>query len=701
MTRLHAAAETHTGYVRSTNQDVAVVAGDLVAVADGMGGHLGGEVAARTAIEELLEAFLRERTGDGLVMAARRANRAVWRRSRIERTLHGMGTTLTAVALVAGQVGDVGDGGQPDGDVPDPLATQPGATADPGGVHLILVNVGDSRAYVLDRSTGEFRQLTEDHSVVEEMVRHGELTPAEAAVHPHRHVLTRALGIEAEVALDIWDLAAEPASRYLLCSDGLTNEVADGEIAEILAGAASPEQAVSELVERALGHGGMDNVTVVVADVVEGEDSEPASVSVQLVPPGPPLPEHPVRGTPELTEAVPITSPPGAPPPPPPPPGADEPGSASRGDGWSGGGAAGVAAGAALAAGVGGALGVVAAGAEGVAGTGATGVGALGAGAVAGTGAAGAGADGAAGAAGVAGAGVISTGGDGGDAGRASNTRIRDTGHGSGPDTQATSLIDRAEADVEDGAGPPGAGVALAGGEDALDSPAGPRHRKGRSMTVRQAPTTDNGSGGGFDPQTGPPSRPVVLVPQTRVKSTRDRIVTFRVFFFLVILVSLLVGTAGVVIWYDQSQYFIGLKGKNVAIYQGRPGGMLWFKPQLIETSRIRTTELLGSSIAVLRAGLSESSLQAAEQVVARLKNEKKNALAAATTTTTKPPPPTLPAASTTTFPNTVPTSTLATTTTTSPPTTSTTIPPRQTTTTIKTQPGGGGKPPHHSTRGT
>jgi protein phosphatase len=184
-----------------------------------------------------------------------------------------------------------------------------------------------------------------------------------------------------------------------------------------------------------------------------------------------------------------------------------------------------------------------------------------------------------------------------------------------------------------------------------------------------------------------------VLVPQTRVKSTRDRIVTFRVFFFLVTLVGLLVGTAGVVIWYDQSHYYIGLNGENVAIYQGRPGGMLWLKPQLIETSRIRTTELLGSSIATLRAGLAESSLQAAEQVVARLKNEKRIALAAATTTTTRPPPSTLPAASTTTFPNTVQTSTLATTTT-------TTIP--QTTTTIKSKSGGGGgKPPHHSIRGT
>src|ERR1022692_372147 len=100
MTVLRAAAQTHTGYVRSTNQDLALVSPDLVAIADGMGGHLGGEVAARTAIEELLDEYRQDRSGQGLVNAARRANRTIWRKSRVDRKLHGMGTTLTAAALV-------------------------------------------------------------------------------------------------------------------------------------------------------------------------------------------------------------------------------------------------------------------------------------------------------------------------------------------------------------------------------------------------------------------------------------------------------------------------------------------------------------------------------------------------------------------------------------------------------------------------
>jgi len=489
VTVLRAAAETHTGYVRSTNQDLALVSGDLIAVADGMGGHLGGEVASRTAIEELLHAFVQDRSDEGIVMAARRANRAGWRKSRVDRALHGMGTTLTAVALVR-----------------DGRDEQP---------HLVVVNVGDSRVYALDRETRELRQLTEDHSVVEEMVRQGELSPEEAAVHPHRHVLTRALGIEPEVAVDVWALQVDARARLLLCSDGLTNELKDLEIAEILAGASSPEEAVGELVGRALGHGGMDNVTVVVADVVQG-GGDPAAVDVQLIPPGPSLPEAPVLGTPELTEAIPIMEPPSEPVVPSRAQPLGGPSSRSELPDRSG---------AVLA-----------------------------------------------------------------------HSRVRDTGNASGPDTQANSFT----------AVPPDSRAR----EDLAQSPGSPEH----------------------------PARPVILIPQSRRYRAKDHILTLRVALFVVVLVGLLAGTAGAVIWFDQSSYFVGMDGDAVAIYQGRPGGILWFKPQLLETSQVSASDLLSSTITTLRRGIPESSLRAAEDVVKRLRNERRNALAGAAPPAPVPP---------------------------------------------------------------
>jgi hypothetical protein len=170
-------------------------------------------------------------------------------------------------------------------------------------------------------------------------------------------------------------------------------------------------------------------------------------------------------------------------------------------------------------------------------------------------------------------------------------------------------------------------------------------------------------------------------VPQHRRKTTRDRIVTVRVALFVVLLAGLLAGTVGTVIWFDQSSYYVGLNGDAVAIYQGRPGGILWFKPQLIETSEIHTNELLTSSIATLRGGLTESSLKAAD--------EKQNALAAATTTTTTTTATTLPPTTTypTTFPPTTVTNTTrpkqSTTTSTSTTTTSTTTSTTSTTTTV------------------
>ena len=214
MNELRAGSATHVGRVRSVNQDMVLERPNLYAVADGMGGHAGGEVAARLAVETLEAAFGRSPTSVGLREAVAEANVAVWRESQVHPDLHGMGTTLTALAVVDES------GGQ--------------AT-------LALANVGDSRAYLFSR--GALTQITFDHSLAEERVRLGEMTEAEAAVHPQRHILTRALGVSADVQVDVWELGAPRGTRVLLCSDGLSNEVGPEEIAAILERETDPADA--------------------------------------------------------------------------------------------------------------------------------------------------------------------------------------------------------------------------------------------------------------------------------------------------------------------------------------------------------------------------------------------------------------------------------------------------------------------------
>jgi protein phosphatase len=208
-----------------------------------MGGHVGGEVAARVAVETLEQAFEREPTIDGLREAFSEANAAVWHESQSNADLRGMGTTLTAVALV---------GGDQDHDT------------------LALANVGDSRAYVY--SEGHLFQVTADHSLAEERMRQGEMTVAEAAVHPQRHILTRALGVSSEVQTDMWELQLQTGDRVLLCSDGLSNEVGMDEMAGILGEVRDPEEAAGRLVDAANEHGGSDNITAIIVDVQVGED---------------------------------------------------------------------------------------------------------------------------------------------------------------------------------------------------------------------------------------------------------------------------------------------------------------------------------------------------------------------------------------------------------------------------------------------
>jgi protein phosphatase len=243
VTVLRSGSATDVGRVRRINQDVPLERPNLFAVADGMGGHAGGEVAAQVAVETLEHAFDRLPTAGGLRDAFTEANAAIWQESQTNTDLRGMGTTLTAMALVGGADGrDV----------------------------LALANVGDSRAYVL--TDDRLIQVTDDHSLAEERMRHGEMTEAEAAVHPQRHILTRALGVSSEVETDMWELRLRSGDRVLLCSDGLSNEVGMDEMTDVLVSVSDPEAAAERLVEVANDHGGADNITVIVVDVQVGDD---------------------------------------------------------------------------------------------------------------------------------------------------------------------------------------------------------------------------------------------------------------------------------------------------------------------------------------------------------------------------------------------------------------------------------------------
>ena len=239
MTSLRSGAATDTGQVRANNQDAVLIAEPVFAVADGMGGHAAGEIASQVAVESLQESEVTSL--DSLVEAVREANRSVWQRASDDPELHGMGTTLCAVALLPGEAG--------------------------GGEQIAVVNVGDSRVYQLH--DGELTQLTDDHSLVEDLVREGRLSPQEARTHPQRNILTRVLGNDSDVEVDSWLVDPHRGDRFLLCSDGLFNEVDDDKIASVLRRLADPDEAAHELVTLAIQAGGRDNVSVVVVDVVD------------------------------------------------------------------------------------------------------------------------------------------------------------------------------------------------------------------------------------------------------------------------------------------------------------------------------------------------------------------------------------------------------------------------------------------------
>jgi protein phosphatase len=221
------------GRVREHNEDSLLVKSPLFAIADGMGGHAAGEVASELAIRTLDDAQIDEVDHEALRRAVIAANRAVIQGAARGLGRPGMGTTLTAAVLEDDE--------------------------------LLIAQVGDSRAYLLhDR---HLQQVTRDHSLVEELVAGGQITAAEARVHPNRSVITRALGSDGAMQPDMYELKTHSGDRLLLCSDGLSALLTSETLREVLLHNPDPQQAADALVEAANEAGGFDNITVIVVDM--------------------------------------------------------------------------------------------------------------------------------------------------------------------------------------------------------------------------------------------------------------------------------------------------------------------------------------------------------------------------------------------------------------------------------------------------
>ena len=236
-------AASDAGRQRRDNQDRYLADGAVFAVADGLGGYEGGATAAEIAVGALGRAAPFG-TLDSMIAAVGAANAEIIAAARDDPRLRDMSTTLCALA-------DLGQ---------EPERPRPA-----------VVNVGDSRLYAL--ASGGLSRVTVDHTVVENLVRDGVLTRDAAASYRDRHMLTRAVGYEPTVLVDGWELRAVAGTRFLICSDGVTNEVPDASLAEVLRSAASPAAAARDLVQAAVRPGrGRDNATAVVVDLVVGPD---------------------------------------------------------------------------------------------------------------------------------------------------------------------------------------------------------------------------------------------------------------------------------------------------------------------------------------------------------------------------------------------------------------------------------------------
>ena len=248
---LRYAVRSDVGLLREGNEDSAYAGPHLLAIADGMGGHAAGEVASSVAISALAgldDEVPADHLLDALAAAVASANSTLHRMSVEDPSVEGMGTTLTALLWSGGTIA--------------------------------ICHIGDSRAYLL--RDGDFHQITRDHTLVQSLVDDGRLSPAQAATHPQRSLVMRALQSGTEAEPDLSLIEAKAKDRYLLCSDGLSDVVSEDTLRDTLMTITDREQVVTHLIELAIRGGGPDNITCIVADVVDGE-ADPATGPVSVV----------------------------------------------------------------------------------------------------------------------------------------------------------------------------------------------------------------------------------------------------------------------------------------------------------------------------------------------------------------------------------------------------------------------------------
>jgi protein phosphatase len=240
---------TDTGRVRARNEDAVLAQAPVFLVADGMGGHLGGEVASQMTVEAFRELLGRTTvTPADIPELIQDANQAIRARARVDPTVSDMGTTAVGLAMVK------------EGDVD----------------YWLAFNVGDSRIYRMHQ--GVLTQVTVDHSYVQDLVAAGRIAPEEARTHPERNIVTRVLGVQESPVPDFWVFPPSLGERFLICSDGLSGELDDHIIAQLLALDAEPHEVARMLVEAANLAGGRDNISVIVVDVAGADAAEQTAV---------------------------------------------------------------------------------------------------------------------------------------------------------------------------------------------------------------------------------------------------------------------------------------------------------------------------------------------------------------------------------------------------------------------------------------